>query len=135
MIKWRNEKGYKYILFNNPIVNAYNLKLLKNSLDEFKRTGSYTLPNFWLAMDESTYPSDTKINMSPASQFIISQIVPIENMNKLSDAYNYVLSQMQSDLMQILKNFTIFPFIPDEVIYSIQSNVESISLMNMTNKV
>ena len=125
---------YKYILFNNPIVNAYNLKLLKNSLDEFKRTGSYTLPNFWLAMDESTYPSDTKINMSPASQFIISQIVPIENMNKLSDAYNYVLSQMQSDLMQILKNFTIFPFIPDEVIYSIQSNVESISRLKFSKE-
>ena len=52
---------YKSLLFYNPAVTNYNRYLLKKALSNFHKTNRFIVPQFWIAMDENTYPMSTQL--------------------------------------------------------------------------
>ena len=81
---------YKTQLFEHPIVYEYNRVLLNNAFVDFHVKGKFTLPNFWVPIDEDSYPTSDVLKVAkhgiennakdkvliPASYRLFKQIFP-----------------------------------------------------------
>lgn len=125
---------YKSIFAFHPVVLSWNRLLLQNSLIKLHKTGTYTLPNFWIVMDEHTYPVTPSIKLLDNSTlymndniFILRQIFPEVHAKTIADYYNACISDFYVDFDQCVRNFISYPGISDKTIKAIEESVKSIN--------
>ena len=113
---------YKSLLFYNPAVTNYNRYLLKKALSNFHKTNRFIIPQFWIAMDENTYPISTQLekiyNNKNVSSKNISEILQIwGNLDgkTIIDYYNQCTSEFVSDFNHILQSFISYPGVTDKM--------------------
>ena len=113
---------YKSLLFYNPAVTNYNRYLLKKALSNFHKTNRFIVPQFWIAMDENTYPISTQLekiyNNKNVSSKNISEILQIwGNLDgkTIIDYYNQCTSEFVSDFNHILQSFISYPGVTDKM--------------------
>ena len=113
---------YKSLLFYNPVVTKYNQNLIRKALADFNKTNKFTVPKFWIVMDEKTYPLKTK------NELYNDDLISCKNIDKIlqtwgyldgktiGDYYNQCITEFISDFNHIIQLFISYPDISDKVI-------------------
>lgn len=119
----------KSVLVDHPIVISYNKILLYNALEELHISGKFTLPKFWLILDEKTYPQSPTVQTQSHTKgteygindntVLLRQLYPTIHAKTLADYYNQAVSEFYSDFDHCVHNFVSYPGISDKVIMNI----------------
>lgn len=138
---------YKSQLFEHPVVYMYNKVLLNNAFTKFHVTGKFTLPNFWVPIDESSYPTSPKLAVEqggivngnkvliPASFRLFKQIFPECTGKTLYDYYEYAINMFSQDCEQFINAFISYPGISDRTRKFIVDKAKSLfSAENVRNR-
>ena len=117
---------YKGLFMGNPVVIDYNRLLIRDALQTAHETGKFTMPRFWIVMDENTYPTEsvrtfnvkaeTHINDNIA---LLRQIYPNVHANTLADYLRQTLSEYKADYEQFINIFLAYPGLSDYTINQI----------------
>ena len=107
----------------NPIVIKYNRILLNRALDDMHKTGSFTLPKFWLVLDEHTYPNEQYVSFKPSETYhrcdsinLLRQIYPTVDAKTVADYYNHTVTEFISDYDHFIHAFLSYPGLSDKTI-------------------
>lgn len=132
----------KAIFIENPLVLKYNKLLLNEALDTFHKTGTFTLPKFWIVMDEHTYPSKPTISFTIDAQYhkndnivLMRQLWSNVHANTVADYYNHCVTEFISDYDHFVHNFVSYPGLSDKSIKIISDTAhDAIKLGNVNNQ-
>lgn len=133
----------KALFIEHPLVLKYNKMKLNESLDNYHKSGRYILPNFWIVMDESTYPTEQKPSFNiPANHImndniaLMRQIWPTVQAKTVADYYNHCVTEFISDYDHFIHNFLSYPGISDKTIKIISKAAhDAIKIKNVSSKV
>lgn len=122
-IKNKSRCDLKALLIEHPIVLKYNKMKLNKALDELHKTGRFIMPDFWIVMDENTYPRNPKETFSIESTYnmndniaLMKQIWPTVEAKTVADYYNHCVSEFISDYDHFIHNFLSYPGLSDKTI-------------------
>lgn len=133
----------KALFIEHPIVLAYNKLKLNEALDNFHKNGKFNLPNFWIVMDEHTYPSQSKIEFKIDQEYhrndniaLMKQIWPTVQAKTVADYYNHCVSEFISDYDHFIHNFLSYPGLSDKTIKVISKiSHDAIKIGNVSSKI
>jgi hypothetical protein len=113
----------KALFIEHPVVLAWNKLLLQKSLDNLHTSGKFVLPDFWIVMDEHTYPVNPKlevelVNNKNVNDNIITmrQLWPTVHANTVADYYNQAIQEFVSDFDHFVHAFVSYPNMSDRTI-------------------
>lgn len=125
-IRHKRENWKKVLFMENPIVYQYNHIKLEESFNQFHSTGRFSYPNFWLVMDESTYPTQPTITLSYSRDYhrvetthLLRQIYPTVNAETVGDYYNHCITEFIADYDHFIHAFMSYPGLSDKTIKTI----------------
>lgn len=132
----------KAIFIENPLVLKYNKLLLNEALDTLHKTGTFTLPKFWIVMDEHTYPSKPTISFTIDARYykndnivLMRQLWSNVHANTVADYYNHCVTEFISDYDHFIHNFVSYPGLSDKSIKIISDTAhDAIKLGNVNNQ-
>ena len=125
---------YKYYFIDNPTVTHYNAVLLENAFYDLSRNGAFSLPKFWIPMDESTYPrlTELKLKSSGKTEMFVShniltlrQLYPKIKAQTLADFYSHTVSNFVSDFEHFIRAFISYPGLNDKAIKLISDHTKT----------
>lgn len=133
----------KALFIEHPIVLAYNKLKLNEALDNFHKNGKFNLPNFWIVMDEHTYPSQSKVEFKIDQEYhrndniaLMKQIWPTVQAKTVADYYNHCVSEFISDYDHFIHNFLSYPGLSDKTIKVISKiSHDAIKIGNVSSKI
>ena len=123
----RKGKYWKKSLFmENFVVRRYNQIKLEETFQTFHRTGHFAYPDFWLVMDESTYPTSPKLEVKISNirhcietTHLLRQIYPTVDAKNVGDYYNYCITEFIADYDHFIHAFMSYPGLSDKTIKTI----------------
>ena len=122
-IKSNRRPELKVLFMENPVVVKYNRIALNKALDSMHQTGKFQMPNFWLVMDEHTYPRDPIIELKYQKDFaqsdtipLLRQLYPTVEAKTVADYYNHSISEFISDYDHFIHAFLSYPGLSDKSI-------------------
>jgi hypothetical protein len=127
----------KAVFVGNQAVLRYNKLLLRKALDDFHKTGKFTLPTFWVVLDETTYPQQQKLthrfdqNITENDNVkIMKQLWPTVKADTVADYYNHCVQVFISDFDHIIHSFLSYPGLSDTTIKAIVQSSHDIVKAN-----
>ena len=133
----------KALFIEHPIVLAYNKLKLNEALDSFHKNGKFNLPNFWIVMDEHTYPTQSKVEFKIDQEYhrndniaLMKQIWPTVQAKTVADYYNHCVSEFISDYDHFIHNFLSYPGLSDKTIKVISKiSHDAIKIGNVSSSI
>lgn len=131
----------KALLIEHPIVLKYNKMKLNKALDEMHKTGRFIMPDFWIVMDENTYPKTPQESFSIEQHYnmndniaLMKQIWPTVEAKNVADYYNHCVTEFISDYDHFIHNFLSYPGLSDKTIKIISKAAHDALKINTFSK-
>lgn len=131
----------KALLIEHPIVLKYNKMKLNKALDEMHKTGRFIMPDFWIVMDENTYPKNPQESFSIEQHYnmndniaLMKQIWPTVEAKTVADYYNHCITEFISDYDHFIHNFLSYPGLSDKTIKIISKAAHDALKINTFSK-
>ena len=131
----------KALLIEHPIVLKYNKMKLNKALDEMHKTGRFIMPDFWIVMDENTYPKTPQESFSIEQYYnmndniaLMKQIWPTVEAKNVADYYNHCVTEFISDYDHFIHNFLSYPGLSDKTIKIISKAAHDALKINTFSK-
>lgn len=127
-IKNNTRSELKVLFMESPIVLKWNRALLCNALDSLHKTGKFNMPNFWIVMDEHSYPTYPTIDIKYSESFaksdtipLLRQLYPTVEARTVADYYNHTMTEFAADYDHFIHAFLSYPGLSDKSIKLISS--------------
>jgi hypothetical protein len=124
----KTEAGNKAFFIGSPVVTQYNRVLLSNAFHLYHTTGRFVVPEFWIPLDETSYPKNSSIstNFSPTDfsiQFTLRQMFPDVNGTTAYDYYEAAINDFERGYLTLMQSFLSYPGLSDVAIKLIKSKL------------
>lgn len=140
-IRNKERSELKALLIEHPIVLKYNKMKLNKALDEMHKTGRFIMPDFWIVMDENTYPKTPQESFNIEQYHnmndniaLMKQIWPTVEAKTVADYYNHCIMEFVSDYDHFIHNFLSYPGLSDKTIKIISKAAHDALKINTFSK-